>query len=35
MAPLADDEDDLAILKEIEGLTSARRTVTLPVPGGP
>ena len=34
MAPLADDEDDLAILEEIEGLTSARRTVTLPVPGG-
>ena len=34
MTPLADDEDDLAILEEIEGLTSARRTVTLPVPGG-
>lgn len=34
MVPLADDEDDLAILEEIEGLTSARRTVTLPVPGG-
>ena len=34
MAPLVDDEDDLAILEEIEGLTSARRTVTLPVPGG-
>ncbi|WP_424968397.1 RES family NAD+ phosphorylase [Dinoroseobacter sp. S375] len=34
MAPLADDEDDLAVLEEIEGLTSARRTVTLPVPGG-
>ncbi|WP_371171492.1 RES family NAD+ phosphorylase [Aliiroseovarius sp. 2305UL8-7] len=34
MAPLADDEDDLAILEEIEGFTSARRTVTLPVPGG-
>lgn len=34
MAPLADDEDDLAILEEIEGLTSARRTVTLPIPGG-
>ncbi|WP_299590319.1 RES family NAD+ phosphorylase [uncultured Tateyamaria sp.] len=34
MAPLADDEEDLAILEEIEGLTSARRTVTLPVPGG-
>ena len=34
MASLADDEDDLAILEEIEGLTSARRTITLPVPGG-
>lgn len=34
MAPLADDEDDLAILEAIEGLTSARRAVTLPVPGG-
>ena len=33
IAPLADDEGDLAILEEIEGLTSARRTVTLPVPG--
>jgi len=34
MAPLVDDEDDLAILEEIEGLTSARRTTTLPTPGG-
>ncbi|MEM7213714.1 MAG: RES family NAD+ phosphorylase [Pseudomonadota bacterium] len=34
MAPLVDDADDLAILEEIEGLTSARRTITLPVPGG-
>lgn len=34
MAPLADDEDDLAILEEIEGLTSARRSLTLPIPGG-
>ena len=34
MAPLVDDEEDLAILEEIEGLTSARRSVTLPVPGG-
>ena len=34
MAPLADDEDDLAILEEIEGLTSARRTVRLLIPGG-
>ena len=34
MAPLADDEEDLAILEEIEGLTSARQTVSLPVPGG-
>jgi hypothetical protein len=34
MAPLVDDEDDLAIIEEIEGLTSARRAVTLPIPGG-
>ena len=34
MAPLADDEDELAILEEIEGLTSARQTLTLPMPGG-
>lgn len=34
MAPLADDADDLAILEEIEGLTSARLAVTLPIPGG-
>lgn len=34
MAPLADDPVDLAILEEIEGLTSPRRSVTLPVPGG-
>ncbi|MCP5088594.1 MAG: RES family NAD+ phosphorylase [Rhodobacteraceae bacterium] len=34
MAPLADDEDDLAILQEIEGLTSARLAVSLPIPGG-
>ena len=34
IAPLADDDDDLAILEEIEGLTSARKTATLPVPGG-
>ena len=34
MAPLSDREDDLAILEEIERLTSARHTVTLPVPGG-
>lgn len=34
MAPLADDDDELAILEEIEGLTSARRSVTLPIPGG-
>lgn len=33
MAPLADDDDELAILEEIEGLTSARRSVTLPIPG--
>ena len=34
MAPLADDENELAILEEIEGLTSARRSLTLPIPGG-
>lgn len=34
MAPLVDDADDLAILEELEGLTSARRNVALPVPGG-
>ena len=34
MAPLADDADDLAILEEIEGLTSARLAATLPIPGG-
>ncbi len=34
MAPLADDADDLAILEEIEGLTSARLTAALPIPGG-
>lgn len=34
MAPLADDEKDLAVLEAIEGLTSARRSVRLRVPGG-
>ncbi|MDE0345244.1 MAG: RES family NAD+ phosphorylase [Boseongicola sp.] len=34
IAPLADDDDDLAMLEEIEGLTSARKTATLPTPGG-
>ncbi|MEX0276196.1 MAG: RES family NAD+ phosphorylase [Ruegeria sp.] len=34
MAPLVDDEDELAILEEVEGLTSARRSVSLPIPGG-
>ncbi|MEO9900904.1 MULTISPECIES: RES family NAD+ phosphorylase [Alphaproteobacteria] len=34
MAPLADDEEELAILEEIEGLTSARQLVILPVPNG-
>ena len=34
MAPLADDEEDLAVLEDIEGLTSARQSVNLPVPGG-
>lgn len=34
LAPLAADEGALALLEEIEGLTSARRTITLPVLGG-
>lgn len=34
MEPLADDEDELAILEDIEGLTSARQTISLPIPGG-
>lgn len=34
LAPLADDDDDLAILEAIAGLTSSRHSVTLPVPGG-
>ena len=34
MVLLADNEDDLAILEEIEGLTSARLSLMLPVPGG-
>ena len=34
MRPLADSADDLAVLEEIEGLTSARRSLNLPVPGG-
>lgn len=34
MAPLADDADNLAVLEEIEGLTSARLAVTLPILGG-
>lgn len=34
IAPLADDDDDLALLEQIEGFTSARQTATLPKPGG-
>ena len=34
MAPLADGEEDLAILEEIEGMTSARQTINVPIPGG-
>ena len=34
MTPLANNEDELAILEEIEGLSSARQTVNLPIPGG-
>lgn len=33
LAPLADSADDLAILEELEGLTSARRMPRLPIPG--
>ena len=34
LSPLADSPDELDILAEIEGLTSARLTAPLPVPGG-
>ena len=34
MAVLADNEEDLAVLEEIEGLTSSRQSVNLPVSGG-
>ncbi len=34
MMPLVDDAEDLAILEEIEELTSARRSLNLPIPGG-
>ena len=34
MAPLVDNDDELAILEELEGLTSARQSVTLTTPGG-
>ena len=34
MAPLADNNEDLSILVEIEGMTSARRSVALPMPDG-
>ena len=34
MAPLADNADDLATLEELEGLTSAQRSITFPIPGG-
>lgn len=34
MAPLADNKRELAILEEIEGLTSARQSLRLPIPGG-
>lgn len=34
MAPLADNNEDLAILEEIEGMTSARMSVTFPMPDG-
>lgn len=34
LAPLADNEAERAILEELEGLTSARRTASLPRPQG-
>ena len=34
LSPLADDEDDRALLEEIEGLTSARLNPALPRPPG-
>ena len=34
LAPLSDDEGELAILEEIEGLTSARQSMSIPIPGG-
>ena len=34
MAPLTDDAAELAILEEIEGLTSARQSMRIPIPGG-
>ncbi|NIA71245.1 RES family NAD+ phosphorylase [Pelagibius litoralis] len=34
LKPLADDDGDLAYLEELEGLTSPRRRLTTPVPGG-
>lgn len=34
LAPLADTEEERAILEEIEGLTSARRAVSIPRLGG-
>lgn len=34
MAPLADNPDELALLEELEGLTSQRRLPRLPIPGG-
>ncbi|MBL4876871.1 MAG: RES family NAD+ phosphorylase [Cohaesibacteraceae bacterium] len=32
--PLADDQNDLTVLEQLEGLTSARRNASLPLPGG-
>ncbi|MCY3872756.1 MAG: RES family NAD+ phosphorylase [Rhodobacteraceae bacterium] len=34
MAPLADNKSELAILEEIEGQTSARQSLRLPIPSG-
>lgn len=34
MTPLADDDDELSFLEEIEGLTSARQASGIPLPSG-
>ncbi len=34
MAPLADTAEDLAVLEALEGLTSRRRALAMPLPAG-